>query len=319
MSKGKFKSKGKTVSKTKVRKPVKQLSKQVEKNHRLIDRLSVKEHPVLFRTTIASDFLKSYKDGVYNLENIYAKELIEGVKIKGKSFTSDPEIANEFELYKLKAIAERIDGGEVPDVKNWDDEGFDALYKDFVIIVKIRENALVEDRVISMQKIKREDLLVNKELVDQLFNPSGWDEAGNRSTIEEEIYTFNEATFKGADLKDIKEAKEFVDNWKEEWKGLEDEEHEDYFEIEGWYVDHLKDLSESEVPFLLRVDSALSVRSREEEFVTIDPSKISYDDFKIVVTQPEHKELLLKADPTLKAHIRVFSFRELKERVGRDF
>lgn len=283
-------------------------SSKENNNDEIISKLKVKEHPILFRMTTSNNFLDSHKEGVYTLENDFSE------KIEGKSFTANPEVMEIFYKSKMEEINSLEDFDNIP------------------MIVVVRENALIEDKPISLSNLPKKTLYQNPEIVDFLFNPQGshgerfdyWDSqfekyADLSDSQKQKLLDY------GVSKKDLEEAiklstemleikkeserfKEYLWN-PEKFSEEEQEEFEDSPEPED-YEESVGELWGTQ-PYLLRIESAYEVSHNESEIITTKPTKISYDDMKILVESEEDKQILVKQLPLLETHTEVVRFIDL--------
>lgn len=267
----------------------------------------VEKHDQLYRATTSLKLLEAWSNkGFYELENDFN---FGTTKISGVSFTDNLGVANEF--FERKLSGER------------DDEDLTELIPEFPVLLIVRENGLMEDEPISLENIDRDDLIIHKEITDHLYNPrvglTSVDDIGITNEFVDFMATPTfelKRTFPEAQQKAIDEVVDLADgldtfiddNYSEDdpdkpsfEKGLQDTDlmNEYLFNSEFGF-----EMNE-EIPYLLRIRSALQLAESEGEIITLEPTRLGFDDLNVYVETEEQKKALISKMPLLQDHILV--------------
>lgn len=275
----------------------------------------VEEHDQLYRSTTSQKILEAWNNkGYFNFENDFN---FGTTKISGVSFTDNLGAADRF--FESKRFGERDPEGLEFD----DDEDLDDLIEEFPVLIIVRENALIEDEPISLEDIDRDDLITHKEITDHIYNPTvGMTEVADEDITNAFMNFIDTPTsqlnrdFKLASKKDIDEVLDFADeNFDTYLNDRYSEDDPDKPEsIEKADSDTINDYlfntefgfeSGDEIPYLLRINTALDLIQSEGEFITLEPTRIGFDDLNIYVESEEQKKALISKIPLLQEHILV--------------
>lgn len=275
----------------------------------------VEEHGQLYRATTSLKLLEAWSNkGFFELENDFN---FGSTKISGVSFTDDVDVAGRF--FEGKEFGERD-----PEGFEFVDEGELAeLIPEFPVMLIVRENGLMEDEPMAFEDINRDDLITHPEITDHLYNPMLGFTSVDDIGITQEFVDFMatpsfelKRTFPNASEKAIKEVGDLADGFD---TFLDDSFGEDYpdkpsfkeglenTDLVNEYLFNSEfafDFDE-QIPYLLRIRNALDLAGAEGEIITLEPTRIGFDDLNIFVESEEQKKILISKIPLLQDHILV--------------